>query len=182
MIERKYSYSILILFSGLLLVPILSGFVIAQGVPDWVKNTAKWYGDDMISETEFLNAIKFLLENGIIVIEPKSEPNQEPETFSGEYAARAEILIPNGNAEQSQSGNFSPLNLNVPVGTTVVWINVDVIGHTVQSMDDEGIPTGLYNSNVLQTGERFAFKFDEVGEYKYFCTIHPWRVGQVTVV
>ena len=182
MVNKKSSLAILILFSGFLLVPILSGFVAAQGVPDWVKNTAKWYGDDMISETEFLNAIKFLLENQIIVIEPESEPEQEPETFSDDSTTRAEVLIPNGNAEQSQSGFFSPLNLNVQVGTTVVWINVDVLGHTIQSMDEEGIPTGLYNSNILQTGERFAFKFDEKGEYNYFCTLHPWRVGQITVV
>jgi tetratricopeptide (TPR) repeat protein len=38
----------------------------AEIVPNWVKNTAKWYGEGKISEVEFLNAIKFLIDNGIL--------------------------------------------------------------------------------------------------------------------
>ena len=40
----------------------------AESVPDWVKNTAGWWATDQISETEFVNAIKFLIESGIINI------------------------------------------------------------------------------------------------------------------
>lgn len=43
----------------------------AQGlVPAWVKNTAKWYGEDLISEREFLEAIEWLIENKIIILDP----------------------------------------------------------------------------------------------------------------
>ena len=35
-------------------------------VPDWVKNTAGWWATDAISETEFVNAIAYLAEIGII--------------------------------------------------------------------------------------------------------------------
>jgi len=38
----------------------------AESVPDWVKNTAGWWANDAISETEFVTAIEFLVENGII--------------------------------------------------------------------------------------------------------------------
>ena len=31
--------------------------VFAENVPDWVKNTAGWWAEDVISETEFVNAI-----------------------------------------------------------------------------------------------------------------------------
>lgn len=37
-------------------------------VPDWVKNTALWYGENKISETEFLNAIRYLINQGILVV------------------------------------------------------------------------------------------------------------------
>lgn len=52
----------------------------ADIVPSWVKNTAKWYGDGQISEIEFLNAIKYLINNGILNVEnkiiiPKIEPD-----------------------------------------------------------------------------------------------------------
>ena len=40
----------------------------SQEVPDWVKNTASWWAEDKISETEFVNAIKFLVTHGIITV------------------------------------------------------------------------------------------------------------------
>ena len=38
----------------------------AQSVPDWVKNTAGWWAEDAISETEFVNAIEFLINVGTV--------------------------------------------------------------------------------------------------------------------
>ncbi len=35
-------------------------------VPDWVRNNAAWWADDLISEDEFLNGIKYLVEKKII--------------------------------------------------------------------------------------------------------------------
>jgi len=35
-------------------------------IPEWIKNIFVWYGDDLISETELLSAIKFLVNDGII--------------------------------------------------------------------------------------------------------------------
>lgn len=157
----------------------INNYVQAQMVPDWVKNTAKWYGDDQISEVEFLNAIKFLIENNVIVID--LGPDQIVEPTQDNFPLRSEVLIPNGNAEQSNTGFYIPLNLEVPIGTTVVWVNDDNVGHTVQSADDDGNPLGIFNSDLLQTGQRFAHKFDESGVYNYYCTIHPWRVGVITV-
>ena len=181
MANKKYGYATVIVLASLLLAPLLFDYVKAQLVPDWVKNTAKWYGDDLISDDEFLNAIKFLVENKIMVLDFKIEPEPVPEPFDTNLSLRAEIMMPNGNAEQSNTGFFIPLNMQVNAGTTVVWVNDDNVLHTVQSMDDDGKPSGVFNSNVLKTGERFAFKFEEKGEYNYYCTIHPWRVGLVTV-
>ena len=43
-----------------------------QSVPAWVKNTAGWWADDLISETEFVNSLQYLIEVGIIVV-PQAE-------------------------------------------------------------------------------------------------------------
>jgi len=40
----------------------------AEDVPDWVKNNAKWWAEGKISEQEYLDAIKFLIDNQIIKI------------------------------------------------------------------------------------------------------------------
>ena len=45
----------------------------AEKVPDWVKNTAKWYGEGRISESEFLNAIRYLINNGVISLEKETK-------------------------------------------------------------------------------------------------------------
>ena len=39
-------------------------------VPDWVRNIFIWYGEEKISEDELLNAIKFLVSQGIIKVSP----------------------------------------------------------------------------------------------------------------
>lgn len=174
------THGIFVILTSMLILPfLLIDNVTAESVPDWVKNIAKWYGNDEISENEFLNAIKFLIDSGIIEI-PETEENIVDE--SSDAPNTAEIIMPNGNAEQSNTGFFIPLHLQVKVGTTVVWVNDDNVLHTVQSQDLDGNPTGVFNSNVLNTGERFAFKFEESGAYNYFCTLHPWRVGEVSVV
>ena len=41
-------------------------------IPNWIKNTAGWWATDAISETEFLNAIEFLVNVGIIQITSSS--------------------------------------------------------------------------------------------------------------
>lgn len=153
--------------------PSIISSVSAQLVPDWIRNTAKWYGEGSISETEFLNAIKYLIENKIIKLDLVEEKPKKPGT--------AMIIIPNGNAKVGNAGSYIPLSLEVQRGTTVIWLNDDNVGHTVQSQDGEGNVIPKFNSNILKTGERFAYKFEESGDYHYFCTLHPWRVGVVLV-
>ncbi len=158
----------------ILFTPSIITGVSAQSVPDWIRNTAKWYGEGSISETEFLNAIKYLIENKIIKLDVMVE--EKPKK-----AESSMIIIPNGNAKVANAGSYIPLSLEVQRGTTVIWLNDDNVGHTVQSQDGQGNVVPKFNSNILKTGERFAYKFEESGTYHYFCTLHPWRVGVVLV-
>lgn len=151
--------------------PIIFSSINAESVPDWIKNTALWYGEGTITETEFLNAIKFLIEKKIIVVEAEDKPKLKT----------LNVIIPNGNSNMGNAGFYIPLNAQANVGTTVVWINDDAVPHTVQSQDEEGNVVALFNSDLLYTGDRFAYTFEESGVYNYFCTLHPWRVGLVTV-
>ena len=54
----------------------------SQGVPDWVKNTAGWWATDVISETEFVNAIAYLIKVGIITIEKNCIFDDEKYSFT----------------------------------------------------------------------------------------------------
>jgi len=53
-----------LVLSGIILIPN----ALAENVPGWVKNTAGWWATDTISETEFVNAIEFLVKENIIQI------------------------------------------------------------------------------------------------------------------
>lgn len=163
----------LIAYAVFVLIVLATNSAYAESVPEWIKNIAKLWSEGKITDTEFLNAIKFLIEKNIIQVEAKSAI--KPATDA------ANIIIPNGNAEVGNIGFYIPLNLQIASGTIVIWINDDNIPHTIQSQDEKGNVLSLFNSKALKTGERFAYKFAEPGVYHYFCTIHPWRVGIVTV-
>jgi len=47
---------------------LISNGVIEPKVPEWVKNIALWYGQGTISEDEFIDAIRFLIEEGVVIV------------------------------------------------------------------------------------------------------------------
>jgi len=98
------------------------------------------------------------------------------------YYFSEKVIIPNGNAKQTNAGFYEPLDLEILRGTTVIWENHDNIGHTVQSQDGKGNVIPMFNSNIIKPGETFTYKFNEPGVNYYFCTLHPWRTGSVTVL
>jgi plastocyanin len=54
--------------------------------------------------------------------------------------------------------------------------------HTVTSgSGTDGNMGAEFNSGMMATGKTFEHTFTTVGEYTYFCTIHPDMVGKVNV-
>lgn len=74
-----------------------------------------------------------------------------------------------------KSFKFMTMDVSVPPGSTVTWINNDEEPHTVTS------ETGLFASGGLDGGQKFSFRFDKPGTFKYRCSLHPQMVGTVTV-
>jgi plastocyanin len=168
--NTKIIFATILIFSVMLIPVVYSAS--AESIPEWIRNNALWYGQGIVSEAEFLNAIKFLIENDIIVLENKVTSLEN---------LNAEVIIPNGNFDVSGTSFYIPLNLEIPVGATVTWINVDSVPHTIQSQDEFGKVSDVFNSGPLNTGDQFKSTFEESGVYNYFCSFHPWRVGLVTV-
>jgi plastocyanin len=84
---------------------------------------------------------------------------------------------------------FSPERLEVPAGTSVVWLQRDRADHTVTSGTVEqaagGVvqqPDGAFDSGVLSTEDTYRRTFDEPGTYPYFCVLHPATMrGEIVV-
>ena len=72
---------------------------------------------------------------------------------------------------------FSPKELTIPAGTTVMWVNGDDVPHTVTAKG--GKPA--FDSKALDTDQNFSFKFEKPGTYKYYCKIHTHMTGTVIV-
>jgi len=47
---------------------ITSNGAVPSIIPGWIKNIALWYGQGNVTEDEFINAIKFLINQGIIEV------------------------------------------------------------------------------------------------------------------
>lgn len=115
--------------------------------------------------------------------------------FSQADAEEYNVIIPFGayNPELNTPAQewFSPTKLSIKYGDTITWKNEDREGHTITSgkgsgrfgwmSDDYGKPDGYFDSGRFLPGESFSFTFEKVGTIPYFCTIHPWMEGIVTV-
>jgi plastocyanin len=72
--------------------------------------------------------------------------------------------------------DFSPEDLTINVGDTVIWTNNDDSPHTVTADDDQ------FNSGNLGEGATWSYTFTETGTYDYHCNYHGSMTGSVTVV
>lgn len=93
-----------------------------------------------------------------------------------------EVLISPGSSSPTNAKFFEPLILNVPVGTTVTWKNLDSTLHTVTSGSAESGKSGtIFDSSYLTGGKTFQHLFSNAGTFDYFCTLHPYMKGQIVV-
>ncbi len=90
--------------------------------------------------------------------------------------------LPSTETVTIQTFIYSPDPLTVPVGTTVVFENLDSTSHTVTAGTRELADTDLFDAD-LEPGETTEWTFDEPGTYDYFCVLHsgPGMTGQVIV-
>ncbi|MCV0412105.1 peptidase [Nitrosarchaeum sp.] len=66
--------------TAVLLVGSITSFASAEGVPDWVKNNAGWWADGIISESEFIQGVQFLIKEGVIVIPPTTVSEEKSQS------------------------------------------------------------------------------------------------------
>ena len=76
---------------------------------------------------------------------------------------------------------YLPADITINAGDTVEWINIDTAAHTVTGGSPADGPSGVFDSSLVMADAIYAFTFDDAGSYDYFCMVHPWMVGTVTV-
>ena len=82
---------------------------------------------------------------------------------------------------ETSNACYLPQDITISTGDTVKWDNVDNAAHTVTGGSPSDGPSGVFDSSLLMAGLDYSFTFNDAGNYDYFCMVHPWMVGSVTV-
>jgi len=100
------------------------------------------------------------------------------------YAEPVMVSTPQGTSVpgcEETNECFMPYMVTVDVGGEVTWSNDDTAAHTVTAGSAEDGPSGEFDSSLFMAGTTFSHTFEEEGEFPYFCMVHPWMEGIVTV-
>lgn len=65
------------------------------------------------------------------------------------------------------AASFSPAELEVRAGDTIMWVNKDILAHTATSA------SGGFDSKVIEAGQRWKYVAKKKGEFDYTCSFHP---------
>lgn len=104
----------------------------------------------------------------------QSQVAKQPASTTPKLPSQQTVELPGNNTVIIKNFSFTPHNLTVKKGTTVTWVNQDSVAHTIKS--------DSFNSNVLNNGDKFEYRFNEPGTYEYSCGIHPSMEDKIIVV
>ena len=104
------------------------------------------------------------------------------------YAAHAQttsgttVSMAKGSQSASNPEFYVPTDTAVKAGETVTWRNDDTAIHTATSGKD-ATPDGRFDTSLVSPGHssKPITMPNEPGQYPYFCTLHPWMEGTITV-
>ena len=83
--------------------------------------------------------------------------------------AEAAVRTPVTHTVTVDSARFSPADLTINAGDSVVWINKDLLAHTATT-----VKAG-FDSKVIQPGESWRYTARRKGEFAYACSFHPMK-------
>ncbi len=96
----------------------------------------------------------------------------------------ATLTIPQGASVQGNPA-YEPDPLTVKVGDTIAVENKDTTPHTVTNGKDATDPNmgKLFDTSIINAGDSSDVVTADLkpGEYPYFCSVHPYMTGSLTV-
>lgn len=90
-------------------------------------------------------------------------------------ASADRVIKPTLRTVVIESMQFSPQQVEVKLGETVVWTNKDFFPHTATAEDHS------FDSGEIATNRSWRFKPRKKGVFPYVCTLHPTMKGSLVV-
>jgi plastocyanin len=118
-------------------------------------------------------AVSFLFALGLAGISSAAAQESESETT---------VSMSKGSQAPDNPEFYEPAEVTVEAGETITWKNEDTAIHTATS-GENATPDGKFDTSLVSPGQSSKPQAmpSEPGEYSYFCTLHPWMTGTVTV-
>jgi plastocyanin len=129
-----------------------------------------------------MNTIKKIVLNSLLILFVISLGTVASPAFADH--ATASVSAPEGTSVpgcETTNECFVPYDVTVDVGGEVTWSNDDSAAHTVTAGSAADGPSGVFDSSLFMAGTTFTHTFEAEGEFPYFCMVHPWMQGIVTV-
>jgi cytochrome c oxidase subunit 2 len=107
-----------------------------------------------------------------------------PSGSTAATTAAATLTIPQGASVQGNP-SYEPDPLTVKVGDTIAVENKDTTPHTVTNGKDATDPNmgKLFDTSIINAGDSADVVTADLkpGEYPFFCSVHPYMTGSLTV-
>jgi plastocyanin len=100
------------------------------------------------------------------------------------FAEQVSVSLPQGSGVsgcEETNECYLPYMVTVNPADEVVWSNDDSAAHTVTSGTPSGGSDGNFDSGLFMAEGTFSVTLDQSGEYPYYCMVHPWMIGNITV-
>jgi len=140
-----------------------------KSVPDWIKNNANWWSDNLIDDTDFINGLQYLIEYKIIKIDNKKILGKVPLEdikFSSSWKVNKDHLVFASSALFEMYGEYGNCAM---AGDELVWKWV-TLGLNPNKMDTYN-EVAVWNDpqKTVVVYPYFTFiAYNERGFYEYF--------------
>lgn len=86
------------------------------------------------------------------------------------------VVIPEGaSTKGTLDVYYVPKDITVSNGSTITWQNNDITAHTSTARD------GSFDTGLFGGGKSASVTVNGQGTVDYYCTVHPWMTGTVTI-
>jgi plastocyanin len=90
---------------------------------------------------------------------------------------KVDVEMPQNAAYENNYGPFFiPANVQITAGSTLTWTNKDYVAHTATSSDGFS-----FDTKTIIPNDSISLSMRNKGFFTYYCKIHPWMIGTITV-
>lgn len=116
-----------------------------------------------------------LVTSGVMLAQPGIQANAQGSSST------KDVEIVKGASDQNNGQFFVPAEIQISTGGTVNWTNNDITIHTATAGTPGQGPSEQFDSGLINPNGTYENTFNEPGSFDYYCTLHPWMIGKVTV-